>query len=176
MTAQTSIPLGHTIPAHRAFGWCSHCPDRSVAEELAAWQTRELIDNPAAVSAAVAPPTDQAADEAALAPLKARASELEARRLAEHCAVVLRWAADHLDNSERLRDLTDDHMDDINAAANELRRMADETATETPSMRLARQSVQAMTDTLQRVCPPGCATDESHDPGPAAGARQDEDR
>ncbi|MEU1919320.1 hypothetical protein ABZ742_04005 [Streptomyces albogriseolus] len=60
--------------------------------------------------------------------------------------------------------------------ADRLRRMADETATETPSMRLARQSVQAMTDTLQRACPPGCvacATDESHDPEPAAGARQD---
>ncbi|WP_159107031.1 hypothetical protein [Streptomyces coelicoflavus] len=42
-------------------------------------------------------------------------------------AAVLREAADHLDNSERLRDLTDDHMLDINAAANELRRMADET-------------------------------------------------
>ncbi|MGV9226442.1 hypothetical protein ACWDPF_27660 [Streptomyces albogriseolus] len=58
----------------------------------------------------------------------------------------------------------------------ELRRMADETATQTPSMRLARQSVQAMTDTLQQACPPGCvacATDESHDPEPAAGARQD---
>jgi hypothetical protein len=60
-----------------------------------------------------------------------------------------------------------------------LRRMADETATETPSMRLARQSVQAMTDTFQQACPPGCvacATDESHDPEPAAGARQDGSR
>lgn len=89
---QPGIPLGHTIPAHRAFGWCSHCPDHTVAEELAAWQTREPIDvspgpaaeidrlrtanermrhelevmyggafdklpEPAAVSAAVAPPT-----------------------------------------------------------------------------------------------------------------------
>jgi hypothetical protein len=41
-------------------------------------------------------------------------------------AAVLREAADALDNSERLRDLTDDHMLDINAAADELRRMADE--------------------------------------------------
>ncbi|MFB8347927.1 hypothetical protein [Streptomyces niveus] len=32
------VPLGHSIPAHRVHGWCSHCPDRSVAEELAAWQ------------------------------------------------------------------------------------------------------------------------------------------
>lgn len=41
-------------------------------------------------------------------------------------AAVLREAADALDESETLRDLTDDHMQDVNAAANELRRMADE--------------------------------------------------
>jgi len=40
-------------------------------------------------------------------------------------AAVLRAAADALDESETLRDLTDDHMHDVNAAANELRRMAD---------------------------------------------------
>jgi predicted DNA-binding transcriptional regulator AlpA len=39
---------------------------------------------------------------------------------------VLLEAADKLDQSETLRDLTDDHMHDVNAAANELRRMADE--------------------------------------------------
>jgi hypothetical protein len=33
-----ATPLGHSIPAHRVHGWCSHCPDRSVAEEVAAWQ------------------------------------------------------------------------------------------------------------------------------------------
>lgn len=38
---RSTVPLGHTIPAHQAFGWCSHCPDRTPAEELAAWQTRE---------------------------------------------------------------------------------------------------------------------------------------
>ncbi|MFF8544784.1 hypothetical protein ACF060_31360 [Streptomyces werraensis] len=38
------IPLGHTIPAHQVFGWCSHCPDHTPAEELAAWQTREPND------------------------------------------------------------------------------------------------------------------------------------
>jgi len=43
-------------------------------------------------------------------------------------AAVLREAADHLDASERLRDLTDDHMHDVNAAANELRRLAGEAA------------------------------------------------
>lgn len=39
-------------------------------------------------------------------------------------AAVLREAADKIDESETLRDLTDDHMHDVNAAANELRRMA----------------------------------------------------
>lgn len=34
----SSVPLGHSIPAHRVHGWCSHCPDRSLAEEVAAWQ------------------------------------------------------------------------------------------------------------------------------------------
>ncbi|MEC3995168.1 hypothetical protein VSR01_17160 [Actinacidiphila sp. DG2A-62] len=37
MTA-TDVPLGHSIPAHRVHGWCSHCPQRSLAEEVAAWQ------------------------------------------------------------------------------------------------------------------------------------------
>lgn len=41
-------------------------------------------------------------------------------------AAVLREAADALDESETLRDLTDDHMHDVNAATNELRRMAGE--------------------------------------------------
>ncbi|WP_381792974.1 hypothetical protein [Streptomyces niveus] len=31
-------PLGHSIPSHRVLGWCSHCPGRSLAEELMAWQ------------------------------------------------------------------------------------------------------------------------------------------
>ncbi|WP_199570539.1 hypothetical protein [Streptomyces murinus] len=31
-------PLGHSIPAHRVLGWCSLCPDRSLAEEVCAWQ------------------------------------------------------------------------------------------------------------------------------------------
>ncbi|MDX5569534.1 hypothetical protein PYK79_48445 [Streptomyces sp. ID05-04B] len=41
-------------------------------------------------------------------------------------AAVLREAADALDESEVLRDFTDDHMSDVNATTNELRRMADE--------------------------------------------------
>lgn len=45
--------------------------------------------------------------------------------LAAYRAAVLREAADALDESETLRDLTDDHMHDVNAAANELRRMAE---------------------------------------------------
>jgi hypothetical protein len=36
------IPLGHSTPTHQTFGWCSHCPGRTLAQELAAWQTREL--------------------------------------------------------------------------------------------------------------------------------------
>ncbi|WP_442803454.1 hypothetical protein OG411_19200 [Streptomyces pseudogriseolus] len=39
-------------------------------------------------------------------------------------AAILEDAADALDNSKRLRDFTDDHMADVNEAANELRRMA----------------------------------------------------
>ncbi|MFJ4932356.1 hypothetical protein ACIP8U_00595 [Streptomyces pseudovenezuelae] len=57
------IPLGHIIPSHQTFGWCLHCPDRSLAEELAAWQTRELrrlLDAPAS-SGGVSPATDQTA-------------------------------------------------------------------------------------------------------------------
>lgn len=46
------------------------------------------------------------------------------RLRAEVRAETLREAADALDESETLRDLTDDHMHDVNAAANELRRMA----------------------------------------------------
>ncbi|MGW3511196.1 hypothetical protein [Streptomyces sp. NPDC000994] len=41
-------------------------------------------------------------------------------------AQAYRDAADALDESETLRDLTDDHMSDVHAAANELRRLADE--------------------------------------------------
>lgn len=39
-------------------------------------------------------------------------------------AAILEAAADALEDSERLRDFTDDHMGDVNEAANELRRMA----------------------------------------------------
>ncbi|KAA9379627.1 hypothetical protein F5972_08205 [Microbispora cellulosiformans] len=37
----TDGPLGHSRAAHAAHGWCSHCRDRSVAEELLAWRVRE---------------------------------------------------------------------------------------------------------------------------------------
>lgn len=53
-------------------------------------------------------------------------SEQASERIDAFRAAVLREAADALDESETLRDLTDDHMSDVNAAANELRRMADE--------------------------------------------------
>lgn len=65
------------------------------------------------------PPYDDAAGTYST-PLGEAAQLLDAYR-----AAVLREAADKLDESETLRDLTDDHMGDVNAAANELRRMAD---------------------------------------------------
>jgi predicted DNA-binding transcriptional regulator AlpA len=52
-------------------------------------------------------------------------AEEAAELLNAYREAVLREAADALDESETLRDLTDDHMSDVNAAANELRRMAD---------------------------------------------------
>ncbi|MFR9796594.1 hypothetical protein ACL02U_11920 [Streptomyces sp. MS06] len=60
-------------------------------------------------------------------------------------ATVLRRAADALDTSERLRDLTDDHMGDVNAAANELRRLADEAQQQEPDTEAhpAPQSAEA---------------------------------
>ncbi|WP_405848079.1 hypothetical protein OG211_12220 [Streptomyces niveus] len=36
------IPLGHSTPSHRVLGWCSHCPGRSLAEEVGAWQVDAL--------------------------------------------------------------------------------------------------------------------------------------
>lgn len=36
------IPFGHSVSAHRVHGWCSRCPDRSMAEELTAWQVNAL--------------------------------------------------------------------------------------------------------------------------------------
>ncbi|MFF7130365.1 GIY-YIG nuclease family protein [Streptomyces sp. NPDC008240] len=48
------------------------------------------------------------------------------KMLAAYRRAVLLDAADKLDESETLRDLTDDHMSDVNAAANELRRMAEQ--------------------------------------------------
>lgn len=57
-------------------------------------------------------------------------SERASQKIDAFRAAVLREAADRLDESETLRDLTDDHMHDVNAAANELRRMADENPSE----------------------------------------------
>lgn len=42
MTADPETPLGHSTPSHHVLGWCSHCPGRSVPEELAAWQVDAL--------------------------------------------------------------------------------------------------------------------------------------
>ncbi|MFJ9985311.1 hypothetical protein ACIQUD_14985 [Streptomyces globisporus] len=38
MATDPATPLGHSTPSHHVLGWCSHCPGRSVPEELAAWQ------------------------------------------------------------------------------------------------------------------------------------------
>ncbi|MGW2951514.1 hypothetical protein [Streptomyces eurythermus] len=37
-------PPGHSRAGHRAFGWCSRCPDREVWEELLAWRQRDNRD------------------------------------------------------------------------------------------------------------------------------------
>ncbi|GAB2331779.1 hypothetical protein [Streptomyces variabilis] len=177
----------HTLIATSSRDWGQYRVDAWIWAVLCGWDCEAATHTDTCVHGAL---EEQAARHGwdADTVAKARRYRAAVRAVTEAAAVlpepapttnradILRWAADHLDNSERLRDLTDDHMLDINAAANELRRLADKTATETPSMRLARQSVQAMTDTLQQACPPGCvacATDESHDPQPAAGARQD---
>jgi hypothetical protein len=52
-------------------------------------------------------------------------TDQQADPLAAVRAQAYRDAADALDNSETLRDYTDDHMSDVHAAANELRRLAD---------------------------------------------------
>jgi hypothetical protein len=51
------------------------------------------------------------------------------KELDDYRAEVLREAAERLRSSERLRDYTDDHMSDVNAAADELDNMAAEGAT-----------------------------------------------
>ena len=42
MATDPETPLGHSTPSHPVLGWCSHCPGRSVPEELAAWQVDAL--------------------------------------------------------------------------------------------------------------------------------------
>lgn len=36
--ADTSAPLGHSVSAHRVYGWCSHCRGHGPGEELVAWR------------------------------------------------------------------------------------------------------------------------------------------
>lgn len=79
-----------------------------------------------------------------------------------HCVEVraetLREAADALDESKTLRDLTDDHMHDVNAAANELRRMADETAPAAPNYDYAAKALYEAArclDDIPSATPPG---------------------
>lgn len=35
-----TAPPQHSRAGHRAFGWCSMCPDREVWEELVTWRAR----------------------------------------------------------------------------------------------------------------------------------------
>jgi hypothetical protein len=41
-----SIPLGHSISSHVVHGWCCICPDRTVEEEVAAWQVWSMTHVP----------------------------------------------------------------------------------------------------------------------------------
>jgi hypothetical protein len=68
-------------------------------------------------------------------------------------AAVLRSAADQIDNSERLRDFTDDHMTDVHEAANEPRRLADEAQQqpEAEDDEALRAKVDDATATLRRI-------------------------
>jgi hypothetical protein len=50
VTGQKQAPLGHSKSAHHFHGWCSHCPDHTVEQELAAWRGwafTKLHDQPA---------------------------------------------------------------------------------------------------------------------------------
>ncbi|MFG2404268.1 hypothetical protein ACGFR8_07990 [Streptomyces brevispora] len=46
-------PIGHSVSAHRAHGWCSHCPDHTPVGEVIAWRTREANQQAARHEAAV---------------------------------------------------------------------------------------------------------------------------
>ncbi|MFF5968258.1 hypothetical protein ACFY64_31950 [Streptomyces collinus] len=58
---RAAAPLGHSIPSHRVLGFCTLCPGRTVAEELAAWQVHEEARHEAAQRAPA--PDCRAADD-----------------------------------------------------------------------------------------------------------------
>ncbi|WP_328427903.1 hypothetical protein [Streptomyces sp. NBC_00443] len=62
-----AAPWGHSMAAHRAFGWCSHCKDHGPAEEVVAWRARANREHEArqAALAASAANTDPVIDLAA---------------------------------------------------------------------------------------------------------------
>jgi hypothetical protein len=31
-------PIGHSMSSHHVHGWCSHCADRTPADEVVAWR------------------------------------------------------------------------------------------------------------------------------------------
>lgn len=55
-------PWGHSTAAHRAFGWCSHCPGHDPAEEVVAWRTRDNREHQARTSTLVATSEDNRID------------------------------------------------------------------------------------------------------------------
>lgn len=131
--AAVEPPADQTTPSHRA----------ALSDRIADAVQPLLMDTlPKAIAAAQA----REITAAVLAVLPAPADR----------ATVLRDAADAIDNSERLRDLTDDHMSDINEAANELRRMADETATETPEPHRGDAFEQWLKARRDEWAPEGC--------------------
>jgi hypothetical protein len=123
------IPLGHSTPSHRVLGWCSHCPGRSLAEELAAWQ----VD---ALDRTTAPDGDEqdAEMERLRTEIDRMRHELEVMYgrafdsppAPADRAAILREAADTVDAT----DLPDDYVDlfDNGArwATTQVRRLADE--------------------------------------------------
>ncbi|MFD3612375.1 hypothetical protein ACFWXA_30775 [Streptomyces atroolivaceus] len=59
MADTSTAPLGHSVSAHRVHGWCSHCRDHGLAEEVAAWRMDETDRHAAGLLAGSdRPPTD----------------------------------------------------------------------------------------------------------------------
>ena len=118
-------PPGHSRPAHRVHGWCSHCPGRTVAEELAAWHVHEdardtpELDHKVQIEQ-LTTRLGQYADRAMANGGRAERLQAEALRLAAIVDRVRATAHYHLNDSEGdvnplaagiLADLDQDHGD-----------------------------------------------------------------